>query len=82
LRSEAGGQTDRFGSIDDDDDDDDDDDEPRVKKSKQQQQQQQQNYHNNAHWLQPPSLARPSNYVAYYDAAALYPSSGKLSFLF
>ena len=71
MRSEAGGQTDRFGSVDDDDDDDDDDEPPRAKKSKQQ------NYHNNAHWLQPPSLSEPSNYVAYYDAAALYPSSGK-----
>ena len=32
------------------------------------------NYHNNAHWL-PDGQA--SNYVAYYDATSLYPSSGK-----
>jgi len=60
LRSEAGGQSDRFGHDDDDDD-------------------LQRNYHNNAHWLHPPELAQPSNFVAYYDATSLYPSSGELT---
>lgn len=31
-------------------------------------------YKNNAHWI---TDAQPSNHVAYYDAASLYPSSGK-----
>jgi hypothetical protein len=39
----------------------------------------QRNYHNNAHWLHPPELAQPSNFVAYYDATSLYPSSGELT---
>ncbi len=60
LRSEAGGQSDRFGHDDDDDD-------------------LQRNYHNNAHWLHPSKLAQPSNFVAYYDATSLYPSSGELT---
>lgn len=33
-------------------------------------------YRNNAHFL-PPGDGHLSNHVAYYDAAALYPSSGK-----
>jgi hypothetical protein len=31
-------------------------------------------YKNNSHWLEE---GENSNHVAYYDAAALYPSSGK-----
>ena len=31
----------------------------------------------NAHWL-PAGSGGPSRYVGYYDAASLYPSSGKL----
>ena len=33
-------------------------------------------YCNNTHWLQGDS--EKSNYVGYYDATSLYPSSGKL----
>ena len=33
----------------------------------------------NAHWL-PAGSGGPSRYVGYYDAASLYPSSGKLLF--
>lgn len=44
----------------------------------------------NSHWLRGPSpssagsqISGPSRFVAYYDAASLYPSSGKrLSFFF
>ncbi len=61
LRSEAGGQSDRFGPTED------------IEL--------QQNYHNNAHWLHPPEAALPSNFVAYYDATSLYPSSGELIFV-
>jgi len=32
------------------------------------------NYRNNAHWL---NNGEPSNFVAYYDATSLYPSSGE-----
>ena len=32
------------------------------------------NYRNNAHWL---DNGEPSNFVAYYDATSLYPSSGE-----
>ena len=32
-------------------------------------------YNNNAHWLKD---SQPSNFCAYYDAASLYPASGKL----
>ena len=49
-------------------------------------------YLNNSHWLPPfnegdpsaaaeGSFAAPSNYVLYYDAASLYPSSGNFIFL-
>ena len=34
-------------------------------------------YAHNAHWL-PAGSGGPSRYVGYYDAASLYPSSGKL----
>ena len=42
-------------------------------------------YSNNSHWYSDvyPSLGKrcgPSAHVAYYDAASLYPSSGKTSF--
>ena len=32
------------------------------------------NYRNNSHWL---NNGEPSNFVAYYDATSLYPSSGE-----
>ncbi len=60
YRSKAGGQ-----DLEDADntnvDDDDDDDEI--------------NYRNNSHWKKA-STCGLSNYVSYYDAASLYPSSG------
>ena len=62
FRSEAGGQTERF-------------DEEDVDKTR--------NYHNNAHWLKDDNDStdggggQPSNFVAYYDATSLYPSSGE-----
>lgn len=34
-------------------------------------------YKNNSHWLPAAEAADDSNYVCYYDAASLYPSSGK-----
>jgi hypothetical protein len=34
------------------------------------------NYRNNSHWKKA-STCGLSNYVSYYDAASLYPSSGK-----
>ena len=37
-------------------------------------------YRNNAHLL-PPGQGQRSNHVAYYDAAALYPSSGKRDYV-
>ena len=39
-----------------------------------------QDHHHNSHWL-PAGTAAPSRYVAYYDAASLYPSSGKSSLI-
>ncbi len=62
YRSKAGGQ-----DLEDDDDDvvDVDDDEDEV------------NYRNNSHWKKA-STCGLSNYVSYYDAALLYPSSGIL----
>ena len=54
--------------MEDDVDDDDvvvDDDEDEV------------NYRNNSHWKKA-STCGLSNYVSYYDAASLYPSSGTI----
>ena len=62
YRSKAGGQDLEDADADDNDDDDDDDDEI--------------NYRNNSHWKKA-STCGLSNYVSYYDAASLYPSSGK-----
>ena len=40
-------------------------------------------YKNNSHWVLPDGgAAEDSNYVCYYDAASLYPSSGKTKFVF
>ena len=39
-------------------------------------------YKNNSHWVLPEGAAEDSNYVCYYDAASLYPSSGKTKFVF
>ena len=39
------------------------------------------NYKNNAHSLPAGVVGSDSNYVSYYDAASLYPSSGKLASL-
>ena len=55
LRSEAGGQEERFEG------------ETSAAAG---------DYCNNAHWLGETN-AQASNYVAYYDATSLYPSSGK-----
>ncbi len=66
YRSKAGGQ-DLEDADDDDDDADadaDDDDDDEI------------NYRNNSHWKKA-STCGLSNYVSYYDAASLYPSSGK-----
>ncbi len=66
YRSKAGGQDLEDAdntNVDDDDDDDDDDDEI--------------NYRNNSHWKKA-SMCSLSNYVSYYDAASLYPSSGTI----
>ncbi len=60
YRSKAGGQ-----DLEDDDDDDDDDDDGDDEI----------NYRNNSHWKKA-STCGLSNYVSYYDAASLYPSSG------
>ena len=62
YRSKAGGQ-DLEDDVDDDDDVVVDDDEDEV------------NYRNNSHWKKA-STCGLSNYVSYYDAASLYPSSG------
>jgi hypothetical protein len=63
YRSKAGGQ-----DLEDDDDDKDedggDDDDTEI------------NYRNNSHWKRAADCGL-SNYVSYYDAASLYPSSGK-----
>ena len=63
YRSKAGGQ-----DLEDDDDDDaavdGDDDDTEI------------NYRNNSHWKRAADCGL-SNYVSYYDAASLYPSSGK-----
>ena len=48
---------------DDDVDADDDDDDDEI------------NYRNNSHWKKANQCGL-SNYVSYYDAASLYPSSG------
>ena len=66
YRSKAGGQDleDADNDDDDDDDDNDDDDDDEI------------NYRNNSHWKKA-STCGLSNYVSYYDAASLYPSSGK-----
>ena len=65
YRSKAGGQDleDADNTNDNDDDDEDDDDEI--------------NYRNNSHWKNA-SMCGLSNYVSYYDAASLYPSSGTI----
>ncbi len=65
YRSKAGGQDleDANNTNDNDDDDDNDDDEI--------------NYRNNSHWKKA-SICGLSNYVSYYDAALLYPSSGTI----
>ena len=71
YRSKAGGQdledADNTNDNDDDDDDDDndDDDDDEI------------NYRNNSHWKKA-SMCGLSNYVSYYDAASLYPSSGTI----
>jgi hypothetical protein len=49
--------------LEDADNDDDDDDDDEI------------NYRNNSHWKKA-STCGLSNYVSYYDAASLYPSSG------
>jgi hypothetical protein len=64
YRSKAGGQ-----DLEDDDEDeegavDGDDDDTEI------------NYRNNSHWKRAADCGL-SNYVSYYDAASLYPSSGK-----
>ena len=62
YRSKAGGQ-----DLEDDDDKDEDggdDDDTEI------------NYRNNSHWKRAADCGL-SNYVSYYDAASLYPSSGK-----
>ncbi len=63
YRSKAGGQ-----DLEDDDEDgavvDGDDDDTEI------------NYRNNSHWKRAANCGL-SNYVSYYDAASLYPSSGK-----
>ncbi len=64
YRSKAGGQ-----DLEDDDDDEDgavdgDEDDTEI------------NYRNNSHWKRAADCGL-SNYVSYYDAASLYPSSGK-----
>ncbi len=68
YRSKAGGQDleDADNTNVDDDNDDDDDDEI--------------NYRNNSHWKKA-STCGLSNYVSYYDAASLYPSSGKIDII-
>ena len=63
YRSKAGGQ-----DLEDDDEDEEgvvvDDDDTEI------------NYRNNSHWKRAADCGL-SNYVSYYDAASLYPSSGK-----
>ena len=64
YRSKAGGQ-----DLEDDEDEegavvDGDDDDTEI------------NYRNNSHWKRAADCGL-SNYVSYYDAASLYPSSGK-----
>ena len=63
YRSKAGGQ-----DLEDDEDEDSavdgDDDDTKI------------NYRNNSHWKRAADCGL-SNYVSYYDAASLYPSSGK-----
>jgi hypothetical protein len=62
YRSKAGGQ-----DLEDDDENgavDGDDDDTEI------------NYRNNSHWKRAADCGL-SNYVSYYDAASLYPSSGK-----
>jgi hypothetical protein len=68
YRSKAGGQDleDAAAAADDDDDDDDDNDDEI-------------NYRNNSHWKKA-SMCCLSNYVSYYDAASLYPSSGTIQY--
>ncbi len=61
YRSKAGGQDLEDADNTNVDDDDEDDDEI--------------NYRNNSHWKKA-STCGLSNYVSYYDAASLYPSSG------
>ncbi len=61
YRSKAGGQD---LEDDDEDEDDGDDDDTEI------------NYRNNSHWKRAADCGL-SNYVSYYDAASLYPSSGK-----
>ena len=51
--------------LEDADNDDDDDDDDEI------------NYRNNSHWKKA-SMCGLSNYVSYYDAASLYPSSGTI----
>ncbi len=65
YRSKAGGQDLEDDNDDDDDDDDDDGDDGNDEI----------NYRNNSHWKKA-STCGLSNYVSYYDAASLYPSSG------
>ncbi len=62
YRSKAGGQD--LEDADDDNDDNADNDDDEI------------NYRNNSHWKMA-STCGLSNYVSYYDAASLYPASGK-----
>ena len=78
LRAEAGPLP-KESSVVVDDDDDDDDDDLTEKEEDFQRQQQGHPHRHQSHWR---NDGLPSRWVAYYDAASLYPSSGETSFIF